>query len=192
MLLCHRRWACSWEAHLQVQLVLARLRRPRTWATHLGSKEPWASSSFVTASPGWGTSVIAASFTQASVCARQNPGTSHPATAVVGLHLPCCVCTPFVVTQCLSVSFLPAGMWWCSTAVTKWTTRAWARSTRGWRRAAYGAALMSSTASTWMCCLFVHSRWAGISERMADSLSMQRRSLSRVCITQASPGRPAR
>ena len=51
-----------------------------------------------------------------------------------------------------------ASTWWSSIAQTKWTTRAWARSTRVWHRVACGAALMSSTASTWMCCLCAPSR----------------------------------
>lgn len=52
-----------------------------------------------------------------------------------------------------------AGMLWSSTAATRWTTRAWARSTRAWRRAACGAASTSSTASTWTCCQSAPSRY---------------------------------
>ena len=41
----------------------------------------------------------------------------------------------------------------CSTALTRWTTRPWARSTRVWRRLVPGVALMSSTAFQWQCFL---------------------------------------
>ena len=41
----------------------------------------------------------------------------------------------------------------CSTALTRWTTRPWGRSTRVWPRLELGAVLMSSTASLWRCCL---------------------------------------
>ncbi len=51
-----------------------------------------------------------------------------------------------------------ASTWWCSTARTRWTTRAWARSTGAWPSPASGAASTSSTASTWTCSRCARSR----------------------------------
>ena len=66
-----------------------------------------------------------------------------------------------------------ASMWWCSTALTKWTTRAWARSTRVWLRVACGAALMSSTVSTWMCSPCVLSRYGPVASSHTRPLLLQ-------------------
>lgn len=89
-----------------------------------------------------------------------------PTTALQSLDL-----SVLVLVECISVTVAEGlgnccrilvtpwvSMWWCSTALTRWTTRAWARSTRVFARAASGVALTSSTGSTWTCCLCAHSR----------------------------------
>ena len=50
-------------------------------------------------------------------------------------------------------------MWSFLIVAIRWTTKAWARSTKALRNLGYGAALMNSIASTWVCSQFVRNRW---------------------------------
>ena len=52
-----------------------------------------------------------------------------------------------------------ASTWSFLIVAIRWTTKAWARSTKALRNLGYGAALMNSIASTWVYSQFVRNRW---------------------------------